>query len=74
MKVECDFYYNSIPVFNVNLWDFHMFYDCLEHNKRILSRNIINENLQSFYKQCRDNNFIINYEGIMLDIKNFKKL
>jgi hypothetical protein len=51
-----------------------MFYDCLEHNKRILSRNIINENLQSFYKQCRDNNFIINYEGIMLDIKNFKKL
>lgn len=74
MKDAGDFQYNGIPIFNVGFIDFHMFYESLENNKRILSKNIINESLQTYYRKSRDNKFGICYEGVIIDLRNFYKL
>ena len=61
-----DFNYNGIPMFNVGLSDFHLFIESLNDNKKILSKHIMREDLQLFYKSSR-NTFGICYEGVMID-------
>jgi hypothetical protein len=73
MKDTGDFQYNGIPIFKVGFGDFHMFYDSLENNKRILSKNILNESLQEYYRKSRDNVFGICYEGVIIDLRDFRK-
>lgn len=73
MKLEGDFQYNGIPVFNVGFDDFYMIYEALQNNKRILSKNILNESLQSHYKKSRENEFGICYRGVILDMRDFRK-
>jgi hypothetical protein len=73
MKNSGDFQYNGIPIFNVGFMDFHMFFESLENNKRILSKNILNESLQNHYRKSRDNIFGISYQGVILDMRDFKK-
>ena len=68
-----DFQYNGIPIFNVGFGDFHMIYEALEKEKRILSKNILNEGLQDHYRKSRDNVFGIAYQGVILDMRDFKK-
>ena len=73
MKNSGDFQYNGIPIFNVGFSDFHMFYESLGNQKRILSKNIISEGLQGYYRKSRDNTFGICYEGVIIDMRDFKK-
>ena len=61
-----DFTYNGIPIFNVGLSDFHLFTESLNVNKKILSKNILREDLQTYYKSSR-NVFGICYEGVIVD-------
>lgn len=73
MKMIGDFQYNGIPIFNVGFRDFHMIYECLENDNRILSKNIINENLQTYYRKSRDNMFGVSYQGVIIELRHFKK-
>lgn len=73
MKHAGDFQYNGIPIFNVGFDDFYMIYECLQYNKRILSKNILNESLQAHYKKSRENEFGICYNGVILDMRDFKR-
>ena len=67
MKSEIgDFNYNGVPIFNVGLSDFHLFIESLNDNKKILSKNILREDLQTYYKSSR-NVFGICYEGVIVD-------
>ena len=61
-----DFTYNGVPIFNVGLSDFHLFIESMNDNKKILSKNILREDLQTFYKSSR-NVFGICYEGVIVD-------
>jgi len=73
MKNSGDYQYNGIPIFNVGFSDFHMIYESLEKDKRILSKNILSESLQCHYRKSRDNAFGISYQGVILDLRDFKK-
>lgn len=72
MKEAGDFQYNGIPIFNVGFSDFYMIYECLQENKRILSKNILNESLHDHYKKSRENEFGICYSGVILDMRDFR--
>ena len=72
-KLEGDFKYNGIPIFEVGFLDFYTFVNCFENNNRILSRNIQGDNLREFYKKSRNNSFGICYEGVIIDLRKFKK-
>lgn len=61
-----DFTYNGVPIFNVGLSDFHLFIESLNDTKKILSKNILREDLQSFYKTSRAI-FGVCYEGVIVD-------
>jgi hypothetical protein len=58
--------YNELPVYNVSLRDFSMIADCILSNKRLLSKNIENSELKSFYIKSHKPKFYISYDGILL--------
>jgi hypothetical protein len=64
-----DFTYNGIPIFNVGFSDFYVFYESIEHDKRVLSKNINRSDLQDYFKKSRINDFGICYEGVILDLR-----
>lgn len=71
--MDGDFNYNGIPVFTVTFSDFMTFTESMSPNARLLSKNIINENLRDYYKKSRDWAFGICYEGVILDLRNFRE-
>ena len=73
MSGKGDFKYNGVPIFKVGLSDFSYIIECNENGSRILSRNILNENLQDFYKKSRDKSFGVYYEGVIIDFRDLKK-
>ena len=70
---EGNFRYNGVPIFEVGFIDFYTVINCLENNKRILSRNLQSESLREYYKHSRNNAFGICYEGVIVDLRKFKK-
>lgn len=56
--------YNGIPVFEVGYTDFTLIIDARENNKRLLSKNILSEALQEYYKKERKPEFYILFEGV----------
>lgn len=64
-----DFTYNGIPIFQVGFSDFYVFYESIEHGKRVLSKNINRQDLQDHFKKSRSNDFGICYEGVILDLR-----
>lgn len=56
--------YNGIPVFEVSFTDFTMIVDARLNNKRLLSKNIMNESLQEYYKAERKPEFYIMFGGV----------
>lgn len=73
MAKHGDYNYNGIPIFNVGFNDFHLFYNSLNENKRILSKKILNESLQTHYRKSRDNDFGISYQGVIVDMRDYKE-
>ena len=56
--------YNGLPVFQVDLCDFRTIVDAEVNNRRLLSKNILNESLKSFYISERKPAFYVMFEGI----------
>lgn len=67
-----DFTYNGIPIFNVGFSDFFVFYESIEHGKRIMTKNITRNDLQEYFKKSRTNDFGVCYEGVIIDLRNIK--
>ena len=72
-KINGDFTYNGIPMFNVGFGDFYTFVESVNNGKRLLSKNIEREDLRAYFKQSRNNNFGICYEGVIIDMRNTRK-
>jgi hypothetical protein len=72
-KPDGDFSYNGIPIFMVGFMDFTLFVESRQQNRRVLSRDIINDDLREHYKKSRDNSFGICYEGVIIDIRKLKE-
>jgi hypothetical protein len=68
-----DLNYNGMPVFDVGVSDFLMFGDAIHNDRRILSKNIVREDLKDFYKRSRGSQFGIRYEGIIIPVNNIKE-
>lgn len=56
--------YNGLPVFQVDLCDFRTIVDAEVNNRRLLSKNILNEALKTFYKTERKPMFYVMFDGI----------
>lgn len=56
--------YNGIPVFQVELRDFRTIVDAEVNRRRLLSKNIMNDELKTFYKTERKPSFYVMFEGI----------
>jgi hypothetical protein len=72
-KEEGDFKYNGIPIFKVNFSDFSYIVSCFENGSRVISKNLMNEQLKDCYKKSRNHAFGVFYEGVMLDFRDLKK-
>lgn len=65
-----DYQYNGMPVFNVNMSDFHLFSEAISPDRRLLSKNIMRNDLREFYRNKKHGyEFYIQYEGIILDMR-----
>ena len=67
-----DFTYNGIPIFEVGFLDFSQCRDFID-GSRLLSKNIIRDDLREYYRTQRGNNFGVRYSGVILDLRNRNK-
>jgi hypothetical protein len=58
--------FNGVPCFHVDADDFMYIAACATMNKRLLSKNIKNDDLRAFYMASRSPKFIIDYNGVIL--------
>jgi len=72
-KEAGDFNYNGIPIYRVGFSDFSYIFSCSENNNRILSKNILHEEVQEQYKKSKSKAFGIFYEGVIIDFRDLKK-
>jgi hypothetical protein len=68
-----DFKYNGIPIFKVDLPDFSFLVESFNNEKRIYTKNILNESLAEHFKNSRDLNFGITYNGIVVDFRSYRR-
>jgi hypothetical protein len=57
---------NGVPCFKVDADDFMYIAACATMNKRLLSKNIKNDELREFYISSRVPKFTIDYNGVIL--------
>lgn len=60
------FVFNGLPYFKVDADDFMYIASCATMKKRLLSKNIKNEELRSYYINSRTPKFTIDYDGVIL--------
>jgi hypothetical protein len=58
--------FNGVPCFKVDADDFMYIAACATMNKRLLSKNIKNDELREFYINSRVPKFTIDYNGVIL--------
>lgn len=58
--------FNGVPCFKVDADDFMYIAACATMNKRLLSKNIKNDELREFYISSRVPKFTIDYNGVIL--------
>ena len=68
-----DFTYNGIPIFKVGMNDFSLLVESFQDNRRIYMKSILNESLRDYYKNSRDVNFGISYEGVIVDFRRYSR-
>jgi hypothetical protein len=59
--------FNGVPRFKVDADDFMYIAACATMNKRLLSKNIKNDELRAFYISSRVPKFAIDYNGVILE-------
>ena len=67
-----DFRYNGIPIFEVGFSDFATITQYLDRGGRLLSRNLIREDMKEYYGN-NGMKFGIRYEGILIDLSSIEK-
>jgi len=58
--------FNGVPKFSVDADDFMYIAACVTMKKRLLSKNIKNDDLREFYVNSRSPKFAIEYDGVIL--------
>lgn len=61
-----DSQYNGMPLFIVDADDFIYIASCHQLGKRLLSKNIKNDDLREYYIGARSPKFIVNFNGLIL--------
>lgn len=72
MKEGGDFIYNGIPIFNVGISDFITISSELCRGHRLSTKNILDEALREHYRKTRGMNVGICFEGIIIDLGEYK--
>lgn len=58
--------YNGMPMFMVDFDDFSYVLECIDGNKRLLSRNIRNPDLKDYFTASRKPKFAVSYSEIVV--------
>jgi hypothetical protein len=58
--------FNGVPCFKVDADDFMYIAACATMKKRLLSKNIKNDDLRAFYIASRSPKFTVDYDGVIL--------
>jgi len=60
--------FNGKPVFSVSLLDFNTFAMAKAMNSRLLSKNIINDEVRDYYKAHGSGTFVVEYNGVFIEV------